>query len=97
VQWLNPAAYASAPEGRRGNSTRGQFRGPSYHVWDLSLRKQFVLSGDVRLQIQADFFNAFNMVNWGNPATNLSGSGFGNITSITGQPRNIQLGARLTF
>ena len=97
VQWLNAAAFSVAPEGRRGNSTRGQFRGPSYHVWDISLRKQFRLSGDVQLGIQADFFNAFNMVNWGNPATNLSGAGFGTITSITGQPRNIQLGGRLTF
>jgi hypothetical protein len=97
VQWLNPAAFASAPEGRRGNSERGQFRGPSYHIWDISLRKQFGITDDVKLQIQADFFNAFNMVNWGNPATNLSGSGFGNITAITGQPRNIQLGARVIF
>ena len=97
VQWLNAAAFSVAPEGRRGNSTRGQFRGPSYHVWDISLRKQFRLSDGVQLGIQADFFNTFNMVNWGNPATNLSGAGFGTITSITGQPRNIQLGARLTF
>jgi hypothetical protein len=51
----------------------------------------------VRMQIQADFFNAFNRVNWGNPATNLSAAGFGTITSITGQPRNIQLGARIMF
>ncbi len=97
VQWLDPAAFASAPEGRRGNSDRGQVRGPSYYVWDISLRKQFRVSGGVQMQIQADFFNAFNHVNWGNPATNLSGAGFGTITSITGQPRNIQLGARIMF
>jgi hypothetical protein len=97
VQWINPAAFAPAPEGRRGNSTRGQVVGPSYYVWDVSLRKQFRIAGDVRMQIQADFFNALNNVNWGNPATNLSGAGFGNITSITGQPRNIQLGARILF
>jgi hypothetical protein len=96
VQWLNPAAFAAAPEGRRGNSTRGQVRGPAYYVWDISLRKQFRISGDVRMQIQADFFNAFNNVNWGNPATNLSGAGFGTISSA--QPaRNIQLGARIMF
>ena len=28
VQWMNPAAFASAPEGRRGNSERGQVTGP---------------------------------------------------------------------
>jgi hypothetical protein len=97
VQWLNSAAFASAPEGRRGNSERGQFRGPAYQIWDISLRKQFVLSGDVRLQVQADFFNAWNAVNWQNPNTNLaSGTGFGVITA-TQPSRNIQLGVRLTF
>jgi len=96
VQWLNAAAFAPAPEGRRGNSTRGMVRGPAYYVWDISLRKQFRIKGDVRLQIQADFFNAFNNVNFGNPATNLSGAGFGTISSA--QPaRNIQLGARVMF
>ena len=53
------------------------------------------------MQIQADFFNAFNQVNWGNPnnsqTPNLSNAGFGTITAIDGQPRNIQLGARIMF
>ena len=101
VQWINPAAFAPAPEGRPGNATRGQVRGPSYSVWDISLRKEFRISGDVRMQIQADFFNAFNRVNWANPnnsqTPNLSNAGFGTITAINGQPRNIQLGARIMF
>ena len=83
--------------GRRGNSERGQFSGPSYQVWDISLRKQFGISDDVRLQVQADFFNAFNMVNWGNPNTDLNSANFGLITGVTGQQRNIQLGVRLIF
>ena len=97
VQWLNRAAFASAPEGRRGNSERGQFTGPSYHVWDISLRKQFGIGDDVKVQIQADFFNVWNHVNWGNPNTDLSSASFGLITGVTGQPRNIQLGARVIF
>ena len=97
VQWINPAAFAPAPEGRRGNSTRGQVRGPAYYVWDISLRKEFRISGDVRMQIQADFFNTWNQVNWSDPGTlNVSNSGFGNITATT-PPRNIQLGARIMF
>ena len=97
VQWLDKSAFASAPEGRRGNSERGQFRGPAYSVLDVSLRKQFSISEDVKLQVQADFFNVLNHVNWGNPNTDLSSASFGLITGITGQPRNIQLGARVIF
>ena len=96
AQWIDPAAFAAAPEGRAGDSTRGQVRGPSYYVWDVSLRKQFTLAGDVRLQVQADFFNAFNQVNWGNPALNRSVAGFGTVTSAN-PARNIQLGARIMF
>ena len=97
VQWLNRSAFAPAPEGRRGNSERGQFTGPSYHVWDISLRKQFGIGDDVKVQIQADFFNVWNEVNWANPNTDLNSANFGLITAVTGQPRNIQLGARVIF
>ena len=97
VQWLNRAAFAPAPEGRRGNSERGQFNGPSYSVWDISLRKQFGISDDVKVQILADFFNVWNHVNWANPNTDLNSASFGLITGVTGQPRNIQLGARVIF
>jgi hypothetical protein len=96
VQWLNPASFAVAPDSRPGNTGRNQFRGPGYQVWDISLRKQFKVSRDVRVQVEASMFNAFNTVNWSNPATNFSGSGFGQITA-TSRPRNMQLGARLTF
>jgi hypothetical protein len=96
VKWLNPAAFAIAPEDRLGNSGRNQFRGPSYTVWDLSIRKQFRIKNDVRLMIQADLFNAFNQVCFRNPSSNLSSSGFGLITAAA-PPRNVQLGARLMF
>jgi hypothetical protein len=53
------------------------------------------------MQIQADFFNIWNQVNWGNPnnsqSPNLSNAGFCSITTITGQPRNILLRARIMF
>jgi hypothetical protein len=97
VQWLNRAAFAVAPESRRGNSTRGQFTGPSFQMWDLSLRKQFRVKGDVELQFQADLFNAFNKVNYNVPGQlNVSNADFGQITSAA-PPRNVQLGIRLQF
>ncbi|MCX6543648.1 MAG: carboxypeptidase regulatory-like domain-containing protein [Acidobacteria bacterium] len=96
VSYIDPVAFAVAPADRLGNSARGQVRGPSYYNWDISLRKQIPLKGTVKAQFQADFFNAFNMVQFQNPATNLSGSGFGLITAVQ-PPRNIQLGFRVTF
>ena len=98
LQYLNPAAFASAPEGRRGNSTRGQFHGPGLHVWDLSLRKSFTLPRDMKLQVQADMFNAFNHTNlrFSGQSLNLSAGGFG-LLNQAAPPRNVQLGVRLMF
>ena len=98
MQYLNPAAFAPAPEGRRGNSTRGEFRGPGLHVWDLSLRKSFAINGDVKLQVQADMFNAFNHTNlrYSAQTLNLSTSGF-QLLNQAAPPRNVQLGLRLMF
>lgn len=98
LEYLNPAAFAPAPEGRRGNSTRGQFRGPALNVWDLSLRKSFAITGDVKLQIQADLFNAFNRTNlrYSAQTLNLSTAGF-QLLNQAAPPRNVQLGFRLMF
>ena len=96
IMWLNPAAFAVAPDGRRGNSTRGQFRGPGYAMWDVSLRKQFPIKGSIRAQFQVDMFNIFNQVNYRSPGTNLSSAGFGSMTSAA-PPRNVQIGFRVSF
>jgi len=98
VRWLDPAVFVIAPEGRRGNSTRGQFRGPSFTTWDFSLRKGFAVTRDVKLQFQADLFNAFNQkeFRFTSQSLSLSAGGFGQLTAVA-PPRNVQLGVRLTF
>jgi hypothetical protein len=99
VLYLNPAAFAPAPEGRRGNSTRGEFRGPSLTGWDLSLRKVFTVHGNTKLQVQADLFNVFNQteLRFSTQSQNINGSGgFGQLDQ-SAPPRNVQLGVRLTF
>lgn len=96
IQWLNPAQFAVSPDGRLGNSGRGQFRGPGYQVVDLSLRKSFKVHAQQRLQFQADLFNALNHTSFSDPNTNLSAAGFGQITAA-GSPRNVQLALRFTF
>jgi carboxypeptidase family protein len=98
VHYLNPTAFAVAPEGRRGNSLRGQFRGPSSQVWDLSLRKRFPVGGDATLQIQADLFNVFNQteLRFSVQSLDTTAGGFG-LLNQSAPPRNVQLSARLTF
>jgi Carboxypeptidase regulatory-like domain len=98
VRWLNPAAFAAAPEARLGNTTRNEFRGPTLYVWDLSIRKAFAVAGDVQLQIQADLFNAFNHTNlrYNAQILNVSTGGLASLNTAA-PPRNVQLGVRVTF
>jgi len=110
--WINPAAFAPAPDGRRGTSGVGIVQGPNLQTWDFSLRKQFKFNERFRLRFQADMFNAFNRANFrgpdlafgtlvltnpdGSPTRRPSNAAFGTI-STTGPPRNIQFGLKLDF
>ncbi|MDQ2920690.1 MAG: carboxypeptidase regulatory-like domain-containing protein, partial [Acidobacteriota bacterium] len=96
VEWFNKAAFAPAPDERRGSAGVGVIEGPGRYLWDLSVRKRLSVGETVKLQFQADFFNAFNKLNLNNPTTNFSAGGFGTITG-SAPARNIQLGFKLTF
>ena len=63
---------------------------------NTTFAKNFLLGGDQRLQVRADFFSVFNKKNWGNPSSAITASDFGRITSATGS-RTMQIGARLSF
>ncbi len=94
--WANRAAFAAAPDTRRGTCGVGTLEGPGSQTWDFSVRRRFELTEKFRLQFQADIFNAFNRVNFRDLDSNLSNAAFGTI-STSGPPRNIQFGLKLTF
>jgi len=70
-------------------------------MWDISMRKKFAVRESISMQIQADFFNAFNRTNLNNPDTNpgsltSANNAFGTINGAA-PGRNIQLGLKLVF
>jgi hypothetical protein len=97
VCWFNPAAFSTEGNGSAGTAPVGNIIGPGYYAWDMSLRKSFSLPREgMSLTLQADAFNVFNQVNWGNPGTSVTSGGFGQISG-TNPPRNVQFGIRFTF
>lgn len=96
--WINSKAFAAAPQGRWGTSGTGNVQGSGLEMYNLSITKFFYLRGEgkMNLRIRADFINAFNITNFQQPSTNLSSSSFGTISGAY-PPRNVQLGAKLTF
>jgi len=89
-------------QGRFGTLGRNTFRGPGYQNWDFALIKDtpFGKRGNTdlgMLEFRAEFFNLFNIVNFGLPANIVHGSGFGIISRTTGNSRQIQFSLKLIF
>jgi hypothetical protein len=98
--WFNTAAFATNASGTYGDVGPNAFTGPHLYSFDMGVFKRFLITERVNLQFRAEFFNTFNQVNFNNPNTNVSGGGFGNITSthsFAGDPRILQFGLKLTF
>ena len=89
-------------EGRFGTLGRNTFRGPMFHNFDVAFIKDTPLAvpnGRERaaLQFRAEFFNVFNLVNFGLPSNTLLGAGFGRISKTAGSSRQIQFSLKLIF
>jgi hypothetical protein len=100
TSYLNVAAFVNPAVYTYGNTPRTfayGLRGPGYFQQNLSLRRQFTIWERVKMTIQADSINPFNNVEFGNPATSISSSSFGKITSQANNPRDLQFSARLSF
>ena len=89
-------------DGRFGTLGRNTFRGPALHNFDFGLIKDtpFGTRGNgelVNLQFRAEFFNLFNVVNFGLPSNIVKGSGFGEISRTAANSRQIQFSLKLLF
>jgi hypothetical protein len=89
-------------QGVFGTLGRNTFRGPGYQNWDFALIKDTPFgkrgkSDLALLEFRAEFFNLFNIVNFGLPANTVRGSGFGIISHTTGNSRQIQFSLKLIF
>jgi hypothetical protein len=106
-QYLNPAAFTSAPAAPTGtgpadtdfgNSGVGIVRGPGQRNVDMALERSFPISENQRLHLRAEFFNLSNTPNFANPNNTVSfGAAFGKITGKSNNPRIVQLALKYTF
>jgi hypothetical protein len=98
--WFDPTAFA-VPSGAFGNFGRNGLRSANVYNVDLSLFRNVPFGGDKTLQLRIEAFNVFNIQNLGVPngttIANPLPAGVGQVTSIIGTPRQIQLGARFVF
>jgi len=94
---FNPQAFAQAPLGKFGNSTRNILRNPGDQQWDIAFFKNFSFAGAHRMQLRAEIFNFPNHPNLSGPITDITNSNFGRIVTKDGSRRDIQLAIRYLF
>lgn len=99
--WFNTALFKQPADFTLGNGARNfsDLRRDGYRNADLSLLKNFYFfEARHKIQLRAEFINAFNLVVFGTPGSNVSDqANFGRITTQGNTPRNIQLVLRYTF
>jgi hypothetical protein len=78
-------------------STLPHVRTDDLHLLDVGLYKNFALPRAVNLQIRIESINALNYTVFWNPDLNPRNATFGFINQDRNNPRDIQLGAKLTF
>jgi hypothetical protein len=96
-QWFNTASFTAVPSGTFGNELRNRLTGPGFQNVDLTIQKAFRM-GQTGVTFRWDIFNVFNTVNFGLPNRDISSAAtFGTISSLSSDPRTMQLAVRFTF
>ena len=109
-RWFDPSAFTANQIGTFGNTGKNALRGPRFFVLDLAAIKNLKFNDRYSAQFRAEFFNALNNVNFGNPSNSQASVGFGQIGGTFGsgayggptsygtdQPRIIQFGLKIAF
>ncbi|MGC1649241.1 MAG: TonB-dependent receptor [Candidatus Sulfotelmatobacter sp.] len=99
---INVPGGSGPNQGRFGTLGRDTFRGPGFTDFDIAMIKDtpFGHRGGAELgtlEFRAEFFNIFNIVNFGLPSNIVRGSGFGIISKTAGTSRQIQFSLKVIY
>jgi len=108
-EWFNTNAFVPNAIGTFGDTGKNILRGPRFFDADLAAVKNAKITERLSMEFRAEFFNAFNNVNFGKPDNNLAdvGTTYGQITGLAGasssntygtaQPRIVQFAVKFSF
>ena len=99
IPYLNPAAFVLPANMSYGDTPRqmSYLRRPWTVNEDLAILKNFKIGEKANVEVRASASNAPNRVVFNAPNTTFNSADFGRITSQGNSPRNVQLGARVSF
>jgi hypothetical protein len=94
---INIPGGSGPNSGRFGTLGRNTFRGPGYTNFDIAVIKDTPIERVGTLEFRAEFFNIFNIVNFGLPNNIVLSQGFGVISKTAGTSRQIQFSLKLIY
>ena len=97
TRWFDPSAFGTPAPYTYGNAGRDSLLGPGRTNWDSSLFKEFPIREPMLFQFRFEAYNALNHPQFGYPNPNIGNAQAGQITSIVGNPRNLQASLRFQF
>jgi hypothetical protein len=107
VTWFSGAAFSEPTPGTFGNERRNQFYNPGFKDVDFSVIKETRITEKLSLQLRAEMFNIFNVVNLAPVGAPQTGSGgtigstigtfFGAPGIGPGEPFNTQFAGKFIF
>jgi len=96
LRYFDTSCFTVTPLGTFGNAGRNVVEIPGLNNWDLSLFKDTQLTESIKLQFRAEFYNAFNHTQFGQPDLGVQSAFFGQISSVRAA-REIQFGLKLLW
>ncbi len=95
-EYFNTSVFAPNAVGTFGNTGKNILRGPGYFNTDAALLKNIQVTNRFSGQFRAEAFNLFNNVNFMNPGSTVTNTGFGQITGAQ-DPRILQFALKILF
>jgi hypothetical protein len=95
--WFDPTAFVAPPANTYGDVGRGVLYSPGQKNIDASLTRRFGFVGTSNLMVRLDAFNLTNTPYFGFPNANIGSPTVGQITSLNGDNRILQLALKLDF
>jgi hypothetical protein len=95
-EFFETTAFRRPETGTYGSAGRNILSGPAYSTTDLALLKNFVVTEASRIEFRAEFFNAFNQVNFTRVRTTMTDPNFGRVDRAD-PGRTIQLALKYVW
>jgi hypothetical protein len=97
MRWFNTSDYALQSVPEIGTCGRNTLFGPPLTQFDFSINRSFNLGEHRRLEARWDMLNAFNTAHFAYPDSEVTDSTFGVISSLAGDPREMQFALKFYF